>query len=435
MLRPSSAPSSRPTSLPSSTPRPHAWFYDTFMDFKSITYIVMYSITAFLLVASILVCCRSDVSIEGKKEFLSGMSTFNFLIWSTFHLVMLCARFNFWLNNDNKYLPYEINASGGIIWVDPNTFFNAGKSTLKNFDCKYSSNHPQGYSPVVVDSCQFLYFNFSLFLMKEGQVKFSIGCGLILYIIYQITIIFIEHAFDTAETPHEAFAMLGVAQMTNNEHQESSIIMQRDAVNNVNHQVEGTGMKLVDKILVYLNFVSPILTFLKKNGIMWLLKYIITTLINCQQSLVLLPLTNMNTNDFCVQVFTPVYDETAVCLYKYATYALPNGIIYALYGVIGVYLLIFCGGFVESDERNGTAYTKVCGICCLLVWPITIGTAFCAFISAAFLTYYFFAGFFLGLWFQFGVYYWTLQTSRPEFLSVSLFIVGDILWAIVDRMD
>ena len=107
-------------------------------------------------------------------------------------------------------------------------------------------------------------------------------------IIYQITIIFIEHAFDTAETPHEAFTMLGIAQMTKNEVQESST-MQRDAVV-VNHQeFEGTGTS-IDKILVYLNFVSPILSFLKKNGIMWLLKYIITTMINCQQSLVLLPL-------------------------------------------------------------------------------------------------------------------------------------------------
>jgi hypothetical protein len=177
--------------------------------------------------------------------------------------------------------------------------------------------------------------------------------------------------------------------------------------------------------LSYLNplhLISLVCKSIQQNGFKWLLKYIITTLINCQQSLVLLPLTNMNTNDFCVQVITPTNNENAVCLYKYAAYGLPNFIIYGLYGVIGAGLTAVC----ISGENVVTL--------CLAVL-FGLGTAFCAVISAAFLAFYLFAGFFVGLWFQFGVYIWALQTSRPELLSVSLFIFVDILCAILKETN
>ena len=130
----------------------------------------------------------------------------------------------------------------------------------------------------------------------------------------------------------------------------------------------------------------------------------------------------MNTNDFCVQVITPTNNENAVCLYKYAAYGLPNFIIYGLYGVIGAGLTAVC----ISGENVVTL--------CLAVL-FGLGTAFCAVISAAFLAFYLFAGFFVGLWFQFGVYIWALQTSRPELLSVSLFIFVDILCAILKETN
>ncbi len=409
---PTSVPSTRPTSHPSYVLGPHAWYYDTFMDFQSITYIVMYSITAFLFCVSIIVYFRSDLSKEKKKDSLINISVFNFFIWSTFHLVMLCARFDFWLNNDTMYQPYRIDSNGGFIWVDPNTFFKAGKSTLTNVNCKHSSNHPEGYSAVDYSPCRFLFFDISVFLMKEGEVKFSIGCGLIIFIFFQVIIIFMEYAFanlhKNAETPENKYA----------------------APNGDNNDV-GETRASSGSCFKYLNpcyLISLVCITIQENGIVWLLKYIFTTLINCQQSLVLLPLTNMNTNDLCVQVITPTNDENAVCLYKYAAYALPNGIIYALYGLIGVGLTATClQAMNNSNGGNGQA----CAM--FMVFLFALGTAFCAFISVAFIVYYLFAGFFVGLWFQFGVYQWALQTSRPELLSVSLFIVADILWAILNR--
>ena len=64
---------------------------------------------------------------------------------------------------------------------------------------------------------------------------------------------------------------------------------------------------------------------------------------------------------------------------------------------------------------------------------VFLATAFSVFIAVAFLVYYLFAGVFVGLWFQFGTYQWSLQTSRPELLSIFLFIVADIMGAILNR--
>jgi hypothetical protein len=85
---------------------------------------------------------------------------------------------------------------------------------------------------------------------------------------------------------------------------------------------------------------------------------------------------------------------------------------------------------MEERDKKGPYYFMMS-----LVLFAGLGTALCAFTSVAFLVYYLFAGFFVGLWFQFGAYYWSLQTSRPELLSVSLFIVADILRAIINRGD
>ena len=198
----------------------------------------------------------------------------------------------------------------------------------------------------------------------------------------------------------------------------------------MNNEVE-EARRPTRSFLIYLNpvyWISLVCTTIQEKGIVWLLKYIFTTLINCQQSLVLLPLTNMNTNDFCVEVITPTNDENAVCLYKYAAYSLPNGIIYALYGAIGAFLtVVFFRAIDDMDGNKCVPFMMVLG------FLTGVGTAFCVFISAAFLVFYLFAGFFVGLWFQFGVYQWALQTSRPELLSVSLFIVADILLAILNR--
>ena len=459
------------------------------MDFRSITYIVMYSITGFLFCLSMVVYYRSDLTKDRKTYWLNYISVFNFFLWSTFHLVMLCARLNFWLTHDNKYQPYKIDSNGGTVWVDPNKFFDAGKSTVNNHGCKHSFNHPKGYSPINYSPCRFLFFDISVFLMKEGEVKFSIGCGLIIYMIYQAFIVFLEYVLlfgdapnanaDAANNDENAAApvaaaaeappppnananmyalvapgagkgdgddaiKLGAMQMVVADDEEVGELLAADdemprepadAANNKVGEARAPNDNGTGGILKYLNpcyLISLACKAIQEKGVEWVLKYIFTTLINCQQSLVLLPLTNMSTNDFCVEVFTPTNDENAVCLYKYAAYALPNGIIYALYGLIGAVLVVMLQRNMEAAASEDNSW----GMCFMFfVFLIGVGTAFCAFISIAFLVYYLFAGFFVGLWFQFGAYQWSLQTSRPELLSMALFIVADIMGAILNIGD
>ena len=52
--------------------------------------------------------------------------------------------------------------------------------------------------------------------------------------------------------------------------------------------------------------------------------------------------------------------------------------------------------------------------------------AFCAFMSAANLVYYLFAGFFVGIWFQLGTIEFSGQILLPEALSLSIFLLNDI---------
>ena len=333
---------------------------------------------------------------------------------------MLAARFNFWLKNDQLYQPYRINSNGGVIWVDPYEFFYAGKSTLNNYECQHSSDHPKGYSAVVDSPCRFLFFDISLFLMKEGEAKFSVGCSLIIFVIFQAFIVYLEfnrkiHGY---AAPGEEEGRVDRAE---------NIMQPAQA----QHIIEDDATRTIDeKIADFFKIVNPVrsvpllITTIQQNAHEWLIKYVSTTLINSQQSLVVLPLTNMMTNPYCVQVFTPTGNENAVCLYKYAAYGLPNFFIYGLIAIAGAAATKCC----ISLTQGGSWFAFVAA---LFAFLFALGTALCAFISAAFLVFYLFAGVFVGLWFQFGVFYWALQTSRPEFLSISLFIFGEVMWAII----
>lgn len=392
-LIPSSHPTSRPTSSPSSRPIAQAWFYTTFLNFKSVPYLVMFSITGFFFFLALLTFVSAGMNIDDGRNILFSLSIVNFFMWTTFHLVMLAARFDFWLNSGQVYQPYRIESNNVMIWVDPTTFFHVGKSTLKNYDCEYSTSHPVGYSAVVAsDQCDFLDFSFSRSLITEGEVKFSIGCGLIMYIIYQFFILYMEILDDADEYA-------------------APVNLDR-AVNVMQH---GPELDVQNQNPVFTMWITIRKSYFYKA----LVRYILTTLINCQQGLVLLPLTNMSTNQYCVQVVTPTSNEDAICLFKYAAYSLPYGIIYGLYTLVGIMVMcLFRIGNIPC-------------LCQILLLFVAIGTSYCAFYSAAFLAFYFFGGIAIGLWFQFGVYYWALQTSRPEFLSISLFIFCEILWVIV----
>jgi len=115
---PTSLPTSSPTSSPSNRPIARAWFYTTFMDFKSLPYLVMFSITGFLfLLAFLTFVFAGMVDISDGRSIGFLLSVVNFILWTTFHFVMLAARFDFWLNKGQQFQPYRIDSNGVMIWV------------------------------------------------------------------------------------------------------------------------------------------------------------------------------------------------------------------------------------------------------------------------------------------------------------------------------
>ena len=66
--------------------------------------------------------------------------------------------------------------------------------------CIVNQNHPHDYSSLTNDKpCALLFFIFSLILVQEGEAKFSIGFGLILFFALQMVIFGIELAFRDAD--------------------------------------------------------------------------------------------------------------------------------------------------------------------------------------------------------------------------------------------
>lgn len=66
----------------------------------------------------------------------------------------------------------------------------------------------------------------------------------------------------------------------------------------------------------------------------------------------------------------------------------------------------------------------------IIVFGCFAGTCYCIFIMLSFFVYYVFAGFAVGVWFQFGNVYYSGQYLVPEALGVSVFVVIAIVDAI-----
>jgi hypothetical protein len=113
----------------------------------------------------------------------------------------------------------------------------------------------------------------------------------------------------------------------------------------------------------------------------------------------------------------PTDPANAVCLYKYAVNAIPNFFYFLFPTIFGYYIL---AGICRSSDIEG-------GWMLCIVFCVAAATAVCAFISASFLTYYIFAGFFIGAWFQFGSMNFSMQFFIPEGLSIIIFFIGDVL--------
>ena len=114
----------------------------------------------------------------------------NLFVWMTFRFSILCARFDFWLSEQSTYEPYFTD-SNEMIYVTTD-FFSETPTTLKNANCNYNDNHPDSYQSASKAKCTFLFFDFSVSLIKDGEAKFAIAVGLLIYFCFQVIIDFFE---------------------------------------------------------------------------------------------------------------------------------------------------------------------------------------------------------------------------------------------------
>ena len=114
----------------------------------------------------------------------------NLFVWMTFRFSILCARFDFWLSEQSTYEPYFTD-SNEMIYVTTD-FFSETPTTLKNANCNYNDNHPDSYQSASKAKCTFLFFDFSVSLIKDGEAKFAIAVGLLIYFCFQVIIVFFE---------------------------------------------------------------------------------------------------------------------------------------------------------------------------------------------------------------------------------------------------
>jgi hypothetical protein len=163
-------------------------------------------------------------------------------------------------------------------------------------------------------------------------------------------------------------------------------------------------------------------------GFFGLIKYVLSVLILSQQACVMLPLTNMVLNPYCVEIYTPTSDTNAVCLYVYAINAIPYTIYFSLATIAGYFVTKYLSAISENEDKRSDKVQCFIGF---LAFCAALGTIFCAFMALAFLVYYLFAGFFIGLWFVFGMLDIGYETLIPEGLGMSVFLVSEVIGKLI----
>eukprot|EP00961_Rhodomonas_salina_P180359 2434511-Rhodomonas_salina.1 len=122
----------------------------------------------------------------------------------------------------------------------------------------------------------------------------------------------------------------------------------------------------------------------------------------CQQYLVLMPLNEVTMEDehsTGLSLDVPTDQTHALCLYAYAVQAFPLAFLFAAGAGVG-----YCGfNWAQSEESAGA---QVFGIVCAAAGAV------CAFYSLAFIVYWLFGGFAVGIWFFFASMKWNFKTGR-----------------------
>jgi hypothetical protein len=194
--QPSTSPTVHPTSVPTARPYATNWFFVSTTQYASTLYIVGYSTSAFFLLLSL----STYSSLYKDKEFAISLRSIagflNLTFWILFHYVILCARFNFWLQSGNSYMPL-LTTNNELVWTGPE-YFNQNAKTVNVAGCPSNSNsqhYSSYYNQPSQSECKFLFFGYNLEILNEGVAKFSVGLGLIIFLLFQILIIFVELGF------------------------------------------------------------------------------------------------------------------------------------------------------------------------------------------------------------------------------------------------
>jgi hypothetical protein len=374
--QPSGEPTSHPTPVPTTeTNIIYNWVFDP-------KYGLDLSVDVSLSIngACILYCMWTMYSngIDASASSRKSAGLLAAALITLLNFIFLCARFDYFLNSGSSY-DLKKTQEGEYVWVGE-SYDSANVPTLRNANCEYTIEADGSVAELFdtpEDLCNFMVLGFSGDLIGDGMTKFSIGLGLMFFFIFM-------------------WIAFGAKMLIS------------DAVNEYHTLPEdATRMQRITNGAV---------KFLTSSTA----QYLLIPFIQSQQFCVLMLLTNVTANDYCAQFIVPTSQRNAICLYQYGVHALPWGLIMLICTVVGVLL---AEGFAAM---GGYAYIGAL-ICAGLA-------AFCGVHAVGLLAFWLFAGFGVGLWFQFASLAVTARYVAVELLSISALVISDVLGCIATAL-
>lgn len=311
-------------------------------------------------------------NIEKRKNMgLLGSALITFL-----NFVFLCAKFHYFLNSGNNYDLFRTK-DGDYVWTGEK-YHGASAASLAKASCPYSLDADGTVADLQDESkhlCQYLSIPFSGNLVSDGMTKFSIGIGLIVY-----------------------FFLMWLAFGLKN-----WVI---DEIHfNENAPWQQRGFRI---------FTSHACQFF------------LCLFIQSQQFCVLMILTNVAANDYCARLIVPVSVKKAICMYEYGVHSLPLAIIFAL-ATAASYHFTTVATRPAPPEQNDPPGQPPNSCEHLIAFLFGLCTLYCAIHAVGFFVYWLFAGFIVGVWFEFAAIEITLRFVIVEFLSLSAFMMNDVI--------
>lgn len=380
-------PTSYPTHKNELTTYEIPWYYDSNLLIPS--NITMFSIGIGFMLLSFLSLLFKDA--EDARKWRMFWNNGQFFLTVIFTNVLLWSRFAHLLSYEDYYT-LQTTEDGEDVWPGPK-YFSATQVELVNAGCPYSANPTSGEVYPIRSGqkfpCRFLEQRFSANLMSRGEMKFAVGLGLIVLLVLSFGPIFlVKMALDDIKHERE--------QIRSESEQEAP-------------QFSWSLLKQPVELLRYLHYAAK-KSFISgvETGLLGAIQFAIVLLIESQQFCSLMVLTNVIVNPYCAVFFTPVSPREAMCYYSYASHAVPHMIYFSI-GLFGSWTVL--KGLTDSQENNA--------LLSFITFVVTLAGIYCAIMFAAYFVYYFFAGFAIGIWFEFTGLGATLILFLLEIFSVS----------------